>query len=155
MASQRVACAYRRASCHRYGMPSGKTWSVLWFSSMITRILLTPPRPAAEARDDGGLAAAEPAAVAEADAGAVLVPCPDGAPPAPQPAARQPTSPAPISRASRRARRAARRGCPPGGRGSGVAGLAGTRAGLRTLPTIARLTGASGLVAAAGEAVAE
>src|SRR6266576_415625 len=132
MASQRVACPYRRASCHRYGMPSGKTWSVLWFSSMITRILLTPPRPAAEARDDGGPAAAEPAAVAEADAGAVLVPCPDGVPPAPQPAARQPTSPAPISRASR---------------------LVGTRAGLRTLPTIARLTGPACSWRPPGEAV--
>src|SRR5438876_9854582 len=122
MASQRVACPYRRASCHRYGMPSGKTWSVLWFSSMITRILLTPPRPAAEARDDGGPAAAEPAAVAEADAGAVLVPCPDGVPPVPQPAAGQPTSPAPVSRAGRRAPWAASRGCLPGRGGSGGAG---------------------------------
>src|SRR6266487_928450 len=148
MAAQRVACPYRRASCHRYGMPSGKTWSVLWFSSMIRRILLTPP-PAAEARDDGEPAAAD-SADAETDAGAVLVPCPDGVAPVPQPPARQPTSPAPISRASRRARRAARRGwCPPGGRGSGVAGLAGTRAGLRTHPTVVRLTEASGH--AAGE----
>src|SRR2546423_6481211 len=144
MASQRVACPYRWASCHRYGMPAGKTWSVLWFSSMITRILRTPPRRAAEARDDGGPAAAEPAAVAEADAGAVLVPCPDGVPPAPQPAARQPTSPAPISRASRRAPRAARHGCPPGGGGSAGAGLAEPPAGMRTPPTIARHHGGSG-----------
>jgi len=70
-------------------MPRGKTSPVLWFSSMITRILLTPP-PAVAAGDG------EPPG-AEADAGG-----PDGAAPVPQPAARQLTSPAPISRATLR-----------------------------------------------------
>src|SRR5262245_32702531 len=110
MALQAVACPYRRASCHRYGMPCGKTWPVLWFSSMITRILVTRPWPAPEAGDDGGPPAAE-AADAATDAGAVLVAFPEAAAPAPQPAARQPTSPVPISRA--------------------------TQAGLRTHPTVA------------------
>src|SRR5262249_48596548 len=115
---QAVACPYRRARCHRYGMPWGKTWPVLWFSSMITRILLTRPWPAPEAGDDGEPPPAE-AAEAETGAGAVPVAAPDGAAPAPQPAARQHTSPVPVSRAA--------------------------QAGLRTHPTVARPPARAGL----------
>jgi hypothetical protein len=35
-------------------MPAGKTSSVLWFSSMITRILSTPPGAAARVAAGGG-----------------------------------------------------------------------------------------------------
>src|SRR5215831_10207106 len=94
MALQSDAYPYRRARCHRYGIPPGKTSAGPWFSSMITRILLTP-RGAAAARVAGEEAAG--AAGAGAELGTVG---PGG--PAPQPAARHPTSPPPISRASRR-----------------------------------------------------
>src|SRR5215475_10501013 len=97
MALQPDACPYRRARCHRYGMPLGKTSAVPWFSSMITRILLTPRAAAAALMaGDETAAAAEPGA----ELGAVG---PVG--PALQPAARQPTSPPPISRAYTRPRR--------------------------------------------------
>src|SRR5215467_5996410 len=94
MALQSDAYPYRRARCHRYGIPPGKTSAVPWFSSMITRILLTPP-DAAAAR----VAGEEAVGAAETGAGLDAV-GPGG--PAPQPATRQPASTAPISRASRR-----------------------------------------------------
>src|SRR5205823_1581866 len=93
MALQSDAYPYRRARCHRYGMPPGKTSAGPWFSSMITRILLTPGAAAARV-------AAEEAAGA-AGAGAELDPVGAGGP-APQAAARQPASTAPTGRASRR-----------------------------------------------------
>src|SRR5690349_4024694 len=93
MALQSDAYPYRRARCHRYGMPRGKTSAVPWFSSMITRILLTPAGTA------GCVAGDDTAGAAETGAGPDAVEA-GGA--APQPAARQPASPPPISRASRR-----------------------------------------------------
>src|SRR5215470_4759133 len=94
MALQSDAYPYRRARFHRYGMPLGKTSGVLWFSSMITRILLTPAGTGA-ARVAGEEAAGAVGAGAELD---TVVP----GGPALQPTARQPTSPPPISRVSRR-----------------------------------------------------
>src|SRR6266513_960378 len=94
MALQSDAYPYRRARCHRYGIPLGKTSAVPWFSSMITRILVTPPGATA------ACVVGEEAAGA-AEAGAELDTVGLGGP-ALQPAARQPTSPPPISRASRR-----------------------------------------------------
>jgi hypothetical protein len=46
MALQAVARPKRRASFHRYGIPDGNTCPTLWFSSMITRILVTVARGA-------------------------------------------------------------------------------------------------------------
>src|SRR5215471_21797711 len=96
-------------------MPVGKTSPALWFSSMITRILVTAPGAAAWAAL-GALAGEVAGAAWEELAGGGLA-CP------PQPAASQPTSPAPISRAAPRRAGAARRrgraddvpGCGPQG----------------------------------------
>ena len=93
MALQSDAYAYRRARCHRYGMPPGKTSAGPWFSSMITRILLTPGAAAARVAGEGAADAA--------GAGAELDTVGPGDP-APQAAARQPASTAPIGRASLR-----------------------------------------------------
>src|SRR5499426_3479563 len=74
-------------------MPLGKTSGVPWFSSMITRILLTPVAAAVGVAGDDAAGAAETGA--ELGAGGPAAP-------APQPAARQPISPPPIRRASGR-----------------------------------------------------
>src|SRR5690348_14743703 len=96
-------------------MPPGKTWSALWFSSMITRILLIPP--AATWTAAGGLADERAGTAWEELAGDGLA-CP-----APQPAARQPTTAAPASRTARRRADVLGSGRPAGGvAGSGAAG---------------------------------
>src|SRR5215468_12746010 len=94
MALQPDAYPYRRARCHRYGMPLGKTSAVPWFSSMITRILLTPPTAT------GACVAGDDAAGAVGTGAGLDAVGPGG--PALQPAARQPASTPPVSRASRR-----------------------------------------------------
>jgi hypothetical protein len=70
----------------------GKTSPALWFSSMITRILVTVPGTAAWAAV--GEAAGELAGVAWEELAGGWLACPL------QPAASQPASPAPISRAA-------------------------------------------------------
>ena len=88
---------------------------MLWFSSMITRILFTPPGAAAWAAA-GGPADEFAGAAWEELAGDGLA-CP------PQPTASQPASAAPVSRVSPRRTGAPRSGRPAGGvPGSGAAG---------------------------------
>ena len=90
-------------------MPPGKTSPVLWFSSMITRILLTPPGDVAWPADElVGAAWEEPAEGGLA--------CP------PQPAASPPASAAPTSRTSPRRKDVPRSGRPAGGEPGCAAG---------------------------------
>jgi hypothetical protein len=67
MADQAVAYPYCFAREYRYGMPDGSTWSLLWFSSMITSTLVTPgPVDAGALPPAGGGTLAEVARDAEA-----------------------------------------------------------------------------------------
>src|SRR6266699_5824798 len=75
-------------------MPAGKTSPLLWFSSMITRILPTPP--GATARAAAGGPAGELAGVAGEELAGDGLACP------PQPTASQPASVAAVSRVSPR-----------------------------------------------------